>query len=199
MSLDTYLAPTTELEAVNEMLRSIGETPVNSLENLQVIDASIALSTLRGVSREVQAKGWHFNTEDNYPLALDEDGYVQLPANTLRVDTVYTSASVDAIQRGTRLYDKVNHTYVFDTAPTVELVLMLAFDEMPESARQYIFMRAARRFQDRVVGSDVLHQFQANDEFMALALLETAESNTADHNILTGTWGVFKTIHRRFV
>lgn len=199
MPLENYLAPTTELEAVNEMLRSIGETPVNSLENLQVIDASIALSTLRSVSRSVQTEGWNFNTEDKYPLALDENSEAQLPANTLHVDTVYYDADIDAVQRGSRLYDKTNHTYTFDHAPYVKLVLMLPFDELPEAARQYIFIRAARVFQDSVVGSPNLHEFKQDDEVRARALLEQNEYDSADNNMLTDNWSVFQTVYRRFV
>jgi hypothetical protein len=59
------LAPTTELEAVNTMLNTIGEAPVNTLVNMTSVDASSALSILNSVNREVQSQGWFFNTEYN--------------------------------------------------------------------------------------------------------------------------------------
>ncbi len=34
------LTPTTELEAVNELLKAVGETPINSLDNLVVSSTS---------------------------------------------------------------------------------------------------------------------------------------------------------------
>ena len=48
-------ATTTELEAVNIMLSSIGEAPVNSLSS-GLVDAELAQTTLHNVSREVQAQ-----------------------------------------------------------------------------------------------------------------------------------------------
>ena len=63
-------ATTTELEAVNIMLSSIGEAPVNSLSS-GLVDAELAQTTLHNVSREVQAAGWSFNTEYNRSYALD--------------------------------------------------------------------------------------------------------------------------------
>ena len=53
----------TELEAVNILLTTIGEAPVNTLTGNQVTDVSIANQVLNEVSREVQSQGWHFNTE----------------------------------------------------------------------------------------------------------------------------------------
>ena len=53
------LAQTTELDAVNIMLNTIGESPVNSLDDgLPVADAAIARSVLREVTIDVQSPGW---------------------------------------------------------------------------------------------------------------------------------------------
>jgi hypothetical protein len=46
-----------ELQAVNQILASVGQAPVTTLEQTNP-DVSIALDTLRQVSREVQAEGW---------------------------------------------------------------------------------------------------------------------------------------------
>ena len=56
------LSGTTELEAVNTLLHTIGEAPVNSLTGTLPIDATLANNTLSEVSREVQSAGWHWNT-----------------------------------------------------------------------------------------------------------------------------------------
>jgi hypothetical protein len=65
-----------ELQAVNEILASIGQAPVTTIEaqtityeNGSVVEAvinpevAIAYETLLQVSREVQAEGWTFNRE----------------------------------------------------------------------------------------------------------------------------------------
>lgn len=193
------LSPTSELEAVNFMLRSIGDTGINTLENIEVTDAGDALSYLRVVSRAVQARGWHWNTDDDFPIQPDENEYLTLPSNTLKVDTTGSDAGKDLVQRGTRLYDRRNHTYKFADPVTVDLVQMLPFEELPEVARQYVFIKAARMFQDGAVGSQVLHKYQKDDEDAALARLEADDTENADYNYLTDSPSTFNIINRRFV
>ena len=59
-----------ELPAVNEILASIGQAPVSTLEQTNP-DVAIAYDTLTNVSREVQSEGWIFNTEEYYEIAID--------------------------------------------------------------------------------------------------------------------------------
>ena len=70
----------TELEAVNVLLTTIGETPVNTLTGNQVTDVTIAKQVLNEISREVQAQGWHFNTEDGVELMPNEFKKILVPA-----------------------------------------------------------------------------------------------------------------------
>ena len=56
---------TTQLQAVNSMLSTIGEAPVNSLDS-GLVDAETAETVLNEVSRDVQSFGWNFNTEPDY-------------------------------------------------------------------------------------------------------------------------------------
>lgn len=194
MTDTSYLAPTTELEAVNAMLRSIGEAPIASLVEIDVPDAEIALTTLRSVSREVQVKGWDFNTEEAYSLEVNEDGNVPVPTNTLSVDP--TDQTKRYVQRGGRLYDRVNHTYTFTEAVEVDLILMLPFDELPEAARQYIYVRAARQFQDCTVGDSSLHRYQEADEMRALLTFMQVAGETEDLNFLSDSWSVAGILNR---
>lgn len=191
------LAPTTELEAINAMLATIGEAPVNSVEDNGVVDAVTARQLLRSTSRECQSYGWHWNTEKALKLPLTfPDGFCMLPMTCLRVDTVNGSASTDVVQRGNRLYDRREHSYSFKTPLTVDMVVLLAFEELPEAARMYISAKAGRMFQERFVGSDTLSQFNRRDEMMALANLQNAEAETADANILTDNYSVFRILDR---
>jgi hypothetical protein len=59
----------TELEAINQMLATIGEAPVTDIE-IGNPEVDLALVTLNQVSREVQAEGWRFNKEYRYSLAI---------------------------------------------------------------------------------------------------------------------------------
>ena len=191
------LSPTTELEAVNTMLSTIGESPVNAVEDTGNVDVVIARQILQSVSREVQARGWHFNTEKNYTITPDSAGYLVLPNTVLKVDTVYPDSSKDVVVRGSRLYDRENHTYVFTDAVKVDMTILLTFDELPEVARNYVTIRASRIFQERVVGSDTLHAFNSQDEARAMVSLMEYEADTADLNILSGNYSVYRIIGDR--
>jgi hypothetical protein len=177
--------PTTVLEAVNQIIATIGEPPVNSVEDNGVIDAVMALQALSAVNRAVQLKGWHWNTEENYPIAATyPEGELRLPRNTLKVDTSGADGDLDLVHRGQRLYDRKNHTFQIGRSVKVDIVFLLPFEELPEAARTYITVKAARRFNEGQIGSELLSNFTLRDEQMALFALEEAEGETADYNIL---------------
>lgn len=175
------LVPTTELEAVNIMLTSIGEQPVNTLETPGVSEVSIARTILHQTSRQVQERGLRCNSEENYTLALDVSGFLQIPANALRVDP--TDDTKDYVVRGSRLYDRENHTFEFKQPVKVDIVFFLSFTDLPQAAREYITIRASRVFQTRVLGSEVLHAFTAADEQQAFLSLMSQETDVADYNV----------------
>jgi len=190
------LTPTTELEAINTMLTTIGESPVNTVEDSGLLDVVIARQILHTTSREVQARGWHFNTEKNFPLQPTVDGTIVLPATVLRVDTVGEYSDIDVVVRGNRLYDRRNHTYTFKKPLNVDMVVLLPFEQLPEAARIYITIRASRIFQERVVGSETLSAFSQQDEIRALAALRDMDTETADYNVLKDNYAVARVLHR---
>ena len=100
------------------------------------------------------------------------------------------------VLRGNRLYDRRNHTFKFDKPIRVDTVILLPFDQLPEVAREYITFRAARIFQERVVGSDLLSSFSKSDELRALVALQEMEADTADYNILTDNYSVARVLSR---
>lgn len=177
------LTPSTELEAVNYLLFSIGETPVNTLdEDATEPIALVAHRTLHQISRQVQAMGLHCNSETDYLLRRDVNGYLWVPVNTLKADA--SDPTVDVVLRGQRLYDRANHTYRFDRDLRVDLVLFLPFEELPQVVRDYITVRAVRVFQSKVLGSEALHSFSVQDEAEARLAMIQEEVDSGDYNIL---------------
>lgn len=143
-------APTTVLSAVNAMLASIGETRVSTIDPPPTSEVSSALQKLQQADLMVQSRGWSWNTEINLPLLLDGDSKAPLPNFTLRVNAAYyTNRNVlNAIGRGEFLYDRTNHTYVFTTGPLyVDVVARLAWDLLPQAARNFILLTAVQAFQ----------------------------------------------------
>jgi hypothetical protein len=184
----------TELEAVNVMLSVIGEAPVNTLEGAATVDVIQAKAVLQQVSREVQSVGWHFNTEKDYPLLPDVNGNIILAANMVFVDAD-TEPGVDVAQRGNKLYDRKGHTFKFQNAIKAEVIYLLAFEDLPQVARQFVVIRAARIFQDRMVGSETLHGYTEADEKKAWADLKELEGDTGDYTIFDH-WDVSRTLWR---
>jgi hypothetical protein len=196
--MSTVLTPTTELEAINTILSVIGESPISSTSEISsVADAVTAQSILSEVSRQVQTKGWHFNTDKEITLSPDTySGEIIVPTNCLRVDSSGADREVDVVHRGTKLYDRTKHTYKIAKQIVVDMVVLLPFTELPQAARHYITIKAARVFQSRTVGSEALYQFTAADERDALIDLKKAEGVTGDYNILTGNPTVFRSLRR---
>jgi hypothetical protein len=191
--------PLTKLDAVNMMLASIGQAPVSTLAVSGIRDVSIAALALDNVTREVLSKGWHFNTDKNYPLSPNVDGNILVPTGALEIDP--SDPTVDAVVRsngGVRmLWDKDNLTWVFTTTVEVDVVWGYEFEELPTTMRNYIATRAARIFQSQVLGSEVLFQFTEQHESEALFLLMRAEGRTKDRNWFASGADVNRIFHRR--
>lgn len=192
------IGATTELEAVNVMLSTIGESPINSLGAISgVVDAVTARAILKEVSVQTQEEGWHFNIEKNFTLQPDLlTSEIAVPANCIQVDTSGKDAQRDVCVRGPKLYDRDKHTFQFTGSINVDMTLLFEFEELPQAVRHYIMIRAARVFQQRVVGSEVLGSFSEKDEQRARAVLKKFEADTADYNILNGNWSVMRILDR---
>ena len=181
------VAATTELACINIMLAAIGEAPINSLVGTLPVDARIAQSTLTEVNKSVQSEGWSFNTEIDVTLTRDGSNQINIPTDVLRVDAnIHQHPTIDPIQRGSKLYDRQNNKYEFDEDLICTVVYFRDFDEIPEPARHYINIQAARKFVDRLVSDQALRTYTQQDEQRARAILMETDLANGDHNILRG-------------
>jgi len=191
------VTPTTELEAVNECLANIGQSPVASVSGDLGVDAELAKSLVEATSRELQARGFYWNTEKDYTLTPNSDDEIVLPSNTLSVELMADEKwDKDYIQRGTRLYDRKNHTYTITESVDVVIVLGLNFTDLPETARRYIALRAARIFQNRVEGANDEQDLES--EQRAYADLITEDMRIQDNNMIKDNYETYDML-RRFV
>ena len=183
----TTQSRTTELEAINTILSTIGEAPLNTLTGSLPVDGTIAKNVLSEVAREVQSQGWHFNTHINVTLARDTDNKVPIATNVVRVELdprKYSKGQYDIVQRDSFLYNLAENKDTFDVNfEKVKIVYLLPFNEIPEQAKRYITIRSARIFHDRTLGANTLHKFSVEDEAKALTILKQAESLTGDYSI----------------
>ena len=188
------IAATSQLESLNIMLAAIGESPLNSrfggvdiYTDTLPTDAQVALNILTEQSKMIQSEGWSFNTEIDVTLPRDNFKKIALGVDVLRVDpNVHDHPNIDAIQRGLKMYDRLNNTFEFDQDLICTIVYFREFDEIPEPARNYITIKAARIFIDRQIGDDSLRAYNQQDEARARAVLLETDTLNADHNLLRG-------------
>lgn len=179
----TLLTPMTELDALNDMLSVIGESPVASLDEANSVpDAQIALSILRKSSRAVQEKGWGWNTEEGYRLAPDTDGNINLPPNTLEVDP--SDPTLDYIERGGKLYDRTKQTFNIGAAVNVDIAFLYDFADLPSKARKYIAAVAGKIFQARMEGDPNISAEEDREVLAAWADLIQAECEDQEFNVM---------------
>lgn len=182
MPSNTY-QPLSELEAVNLALATIGESPVSSLNTTGDLHISMAIQFIYDTSREVQTVGYHFNYEEEYPLSLNTNNELVVPPDTLSAAVSPIDNAYDVVMRGTRLYDRKNHTYTFSNTIRVDITFFLPWDYLPQPARQYIAIVAARRFQRRVLGDEAIEKVTAVEEMAAKAQLEDFEVSARKYNL----------------
>jgi hypothetical protein len=172
------LQPTTKLEAINTLLTSIGEAPVQQ-EGSGLDEEAIASAVIDEVSRATQLIGWSWNTEDGFPLSRDGAGQIFLPSNALKVDF----QTNQYIARGIRVYDRSRHTYTFTKDLTATVIFGLDWTELSEAVRSYVMYRAGRTFQARQVSAQILHEFTKIDEERAWVVLASAEEEVGNRSL----------------
>lgn len=175
------------LYAVNVLLQSINERPINDdVELAEIEEAKLASSVLVETKKEVLAEGWHFNTDTNYFFPVSSEGYITVPSSVLDIG----STDGDIIMRDWRLYSKSNQTAVFDEPQAVNVIWDLDFNTLTHPLRNFITIRAARKFQARQVMDTDFYAYSQQDEEDAYRVARRSEGFTGKYNMLTSNYGV---------
>jgi len=192
--MSLYLKTTDELEAVNTMLSVIGEQPVNQLTGSGITEANTARQILHQTSRETQSIGLNCNTDYNHKYHPDTQGNIYIPVDVINVDATDTHLKV--AQRGQRLYDRDKHTFVFDKPIELDTVTFLQFNDLPQTAKDFITIKAARRFARRELGSTVIDGLTEQDEYEAKHIFFAAEVDKGDYTIFDANDAVTEAMRR---
>ena len=190
MSVISY-GVSTELDAVNSILMSVGESPVNNITNVQSPEVVIAQKTLRQVCREVQAEGWSYNTENEYPIDLDTNNQCIIPNNVLQLDlSIYQHGKdYDIVRRSDngvmKVYDKKGHTFTFTNCSKLyfDIIWMVDFEDLPQPFKDYITSRSSRIASNRMVNNPQSSKLLEQDEAGLRALALEYETKQGDYNI----------------
>lgn len=165
----------TELDAVNKMLGTIGDHPVNAIDG-SVVNAQLAQNTLEEVSRQVQSRGWYFNTEYDVPLAPDASDNINIADNVIKFVPNPEHFSQFRLEiRGTKLYDLKNRTSTITSTIKATISYFLDFTDLPQQAREYIASRAARVFVQRFLNDAATINAAVQEESLALRSLQEME------------------------
>jgi len=175
----------TRLEAVNVMLGTIGLSPINSLSGNLTAVVTAAENILDETCREVQAEGWHWNTEEDYPLSPDGNSEIIWPETFASMDLEpwNNTFNINVVKRNGKVYDKKNRSYAFTASVLFTVVLYIEWTDLPEQARNFITIKASRKFADRHVGSGDIHSFTQEDEMTARSMMMDEEAEDADYGI----------------
>lgn len=179
------ITPQNKLDAVNEILSAIGSSPVSTIDDDNNIDVINAKRILDGVSKEIQTRGWFFNTLEKIHLDPEDNRgvlNVPCPQSYLR----FESFGYKLIRRNGYFFDVFGQTNEFKDGLDIDiLVKELEFEELPESFRKYITVRASRIFQMRYLGDDGLDLHLQTEETSAYA-------DIVDYDLTTGNYNVFE-------
>lgn len=177
----------TQLEAVNTIISVVGEAPLNSLANALTSDSAVALRLLTELARDVQTNGWAFNTDIDFVLARDGSNNIFVPDNLLRFEfdrNYYTN--VFPVLRNRQLYDQKNQTYTFkNDIKMKKVVWLMNFDDVPETMKRYLTVKAGRVFADRQGGGQEVHAYTEEQEREAKKNLDRDQSLQRKLNIFS--------------
>lgn len=174
-----------ELAAVNDILASIGEPPVSTLEGDSNADVANARRILNKINRQIQSKGWTFNIEEGIELQADVFSKL-IPFSPDYLSVMSPSGTTQYVNRGGYLFDRVNRTDIFEGGVTVNLIRLKPYEEMPECFRHWIVTKAARQFNSRFFGAPEVDGVLQEEEAEAARDCFEYELDYGQYNMLDG-------------
>lgn len=141
----------TEIDAINRMLRYIGELPIPSAVTIDSLpeghEAVIARTVLNETLREEQEEKYWFNVFD-IKLVPDSQGYLLLPYNIVAFE------DPDVFQEGGLLYDRTTQSPIFSGPKQMTVRYNITFDNLPDVFRTYVILVAARHLHTYLNGDE---------------------------------------------
>lgn len=175
------------LGMINDSLLAIGEAPyVDGTDPTTLplgTDGETASRIIRSTMIEVQSRGWFFNTDYDFELVPDTNDFITMPPNTLKVDFGRSDNPHRYIMKSGKIYDNKEQTFKITQKLYPDVIWLIDYSELPPEAYEYISLRAARKFQQKVIGSTELAQFTNIDEQDALFNLQRLQLQINDYNI----------------
>lgn len=176
------------LDAVNLILPKLGEHRVTRLD-VKHPTLAVILPEVENELVSLLQRGWWFN-EFDYTAYPDSEGAITLGADTITFTPKYPNT---AVQRGNALYNPVTLSYVF-TAPVEGRVRQrVEFDDLPESAAQFVYYSALNNaFVTDIGMTNELQAWSASAGVAYSAMLAEHLRNKQYNTKNTRSWGRLK-------
>jgi len=204
----------TSLSATNSILSSIGQAPVTSTVSTNP-QTNLVQDILNATIMDVLHEEWHFNTEKNVEFCPDTSanlpdigpwgnpfgqivgpqaalgGEIIVDNDIIRLDITDDDINrqYDVTIRGNRLYDKVNHTFMWTHCIKCDVVYLAFYEAdaetigtitIPEVFKRYITHRASTRAATKLTNNSNLIKALAQQELLARAACIEYECNQTD-------------------
>ena len=174
----------TEIDAINRMLRYIGELPIPSSTVISSLpdghEAVIAQTVLTETLREEQENKWWFNTFD-VEFVPDTTGRITLPTN------VITFESNDYFKEGGDLYDRETMSSVFTENVELTCRLEITFDNIPDVFRTYVVLTAAKHLHVYLNGDETTQKELETKINLQRIKVEKEHLKQSKFNLMRGT------------
>ena len=186
-----------QIAAVNELLQSIGQAPVTTLDTSNP-DVAMAWNTLVTTSRNVQAEGWTYNREFHYQMNRSADAatlnQILIPSNMLQCDLsprILANKGHDGVMRSTsagqmKLYDRENHSYTWDFDPKCDVLWQFDWETVPIPIQYFIIARASSTMALRAVGDSGQYAMLKEIETYTRQQAIEYDNNQGEFSMLTG-------------
>ena len=176
-----------KLEAVNRILRSAGEFPVNSL--LSVSNDTLMAETV--LDEQVLYHNMEGTLQNTFYTTLkpDSNGKILLGDNVLHIEPVGSKSPALVTTRGsnpTYLFDIGDNTDVFTESVEVQQVLRLDFEDLPTPDQFSVVDTSARLYQMQTVGDVNQDSLLAQQQMMSIARARQADTRQRKANFLFG-------------
>lgn len=184
-----------ELGAVNEIIGSIGEPPVNTLDGEANADVVTARRLLYNANREVQSKGWTFNIEQGVSLFPDVfSKLIAYDSDILNMRSSQTATPYVNIEG--YVYDRINRVDRFEGPIVVDIIRMRQLDEMPECFKRWIVLKASVKFAQASFGDPDTVRLLMSDVEQARQDCNEYELDYGNYNALTGDTYITQMLNR---
>jgi hypothetical protein len=164
----------TELDVVNVCLASMGELPINSIENSTNPMVTNARAAFQRANVGEQGSGWWFNTE-TITIHPQTDGTCYVPADTLSMYTRDDSTAGWLTIRGRKLYDTSKGQFYTTGSPIkVKIIRFLPFTDLPYNAQRLVQAKTLEQFQSDYDGDQpkIAAANDAYEEASALCMMD---------------------------